>query len=261
MNKFCKNCGGNLEEDDFFCPFCGVQNDNESSHNNDSFEDEVDNKETKNISSTFKKFDIFSKEKIIEKSIKTQKENFKNMRDDVSYLLPDAAEKLNASLDDCYLTFKTSKKLLIDSGRNKFHHHDKVIILMSILDDKISYVVLARLHQLSNKIKSISLEEVVYSLHFDKISGISYTKAGLDLTMVGGEIITLRATDLFENSITKELNDKFNKYNDNKNNMSNDSNHQPINKADTLMKYKELYDAGLLTREEFDKLKDEVINN
>ena len=129
---------------------------------------------------------------------------------------------------------------------------------MSIFDDKLSYVVLARLHQLSNKIKSISLEEEVYSLHFDKLSGISYSKAGLDLTMVGGEITTLRATDLFGNNITKELNDKFNKYNER--NTSNTPTSQPINKADTLIKYKELLDSGVLTQEEFDKLKDELIN-
>lgn len=262
MNKFCKSCGGEIEDDDFFCPFCGVQIDKESFSNNDSFEDDVNrDKQTDNDSSMFNKFNIFSKEKIIEKGSKIRKEKFNNLRDDVSYLLPEAAEKLNVSLDDCYLTFKTSKKLLLDSGRNKLHHHDKNIILMSIFDDKISYVVLARLHQFNNNIKILSLEEEIYSLHFDKISGITYTQMGLDITMVGGEIITLRATDLFENSITNELNEKFNKYNDNKNTESNVSNPQSVNKADTLMKYKELLDAGLLTREEFDKLKDEVINS
>lgn len=186
---------------------------------------------------------------------------FNNMRDEVSHLLPEAAQMLNVPLDECYLTFKTSRKNLIDAGKVKFHHHDKVIILMSIFDDKLSYVVMARLHQFNNNIKEMGLEEEVYSLYFDKISGISYTKMGLDLTMIGGENITLRATDLFGNKITKELTDKYNIYNENKNNISDTSNSQPINKADTLIKYKELLDAGALTQEEFDKLKEEVINS
>ena len=139
-------------------------------------------------------------------------------------------------------------------------HHDKIVILMSIFDDKISYVVLGRLKTFNIKLKNISLEDEVYSLHFDKLSGISYSKAGLDLTMVGGEITTLRATDLYGNSITKELNDKFNNYNKRNTSTPNTPTSQPINKADTLIKYKELLDTGVLTQEEFDKLKDELIN-
>ena len=104
---------------------------------------------------------------------------------------------------------------------------------MTIFDDKLSYVVLDCLAKLGVRLESISLEEEVYLLHFDKISGISYSKAGLDLTMVGGQIITLRATDLFGNSITMELNDKFNNYNEAK--TSNTPTSQTINKADTLI--------------------------
>ena len=267
---FCEKCGKENDEGDKFCCYCGTklnEQTTDDSPNNDSIDDLIDKginmakKQTESAQSMFSNLNIFSKEKLIEKGIKMREDNFNNMRDDVSYLLPEAAKKLNVSLDDCYLTFKISKKQLLDTGRNKLHHADKIIVLMSIFDDKLSYVVLARLHQFSNTIKEISLEEEIYSLHFDKISGISYSKMGLDLTMVGGELITLRATDLFGNSITKELNDKYNNYNDNKKNISNDSNSQVINKADILIKYKELLDAGALTQEEFDMLKKEIINS
>lgn len=248
MSKFCESCGQELSDGDRFCFACGHK-----------VQESFSNKLNNNVSKDNIKERLFNKERLFKRDNKNLEDRFDSIRDDVSHLIPGAAQKLNVSPNDCYLTFKIAKHERGQFRGTKWQHHDKIVILMTIFDDKVSYVVLGRLTNFTIELKSISLEEEVYSLYFNKISGISYSKAGLDLTMIGGETITLRATDLFGNSINKELNDKFNNYNEK--NISNAPNSQVINKADTLIKYKELLDAGVLTQEEFDKLKDELINS
>ena len=78
--------------------------------------------------------------------------------------------------------------------------------------------------------------------------------------MHGDNIIRIRAEDYFGKRFLNELLKKYNKFNsgssDNENNTSNDN----TSNADELLKYAELYKQGILTEEEFELIKKDLLN-
>ena len=89
MVRFCGSCGEKLSDEDKFCFACG-------SKVQESFSNQSN--------------DVGGlKGKLLNRGQKKLKERFDGMRDDVSHLIPVAAQKLNASPNDCYLTVKSTK--------------------------------------------------------------------------------------------------------------------------------------------------------
>ena len=130
---------------------------------------------------------------------------------------------------------------------------------MNIGDEKISYVIIGNFNILS-RIKNISVGETVHSIHYSKISSIIENKrGGIEICIPHAGDIELNSVKIFNREFLQELIDKYYNYNSN-NDLIEENTINPITKADTLIKYKELLDEGALTQEEFDKLKNELIN-
>ena len=91
-------------------------------------------------------------------------------------------------------------------------------------------------------------------IDYDK-PGIFHITSNLAITMISGERIVLRNVD--ENWYD-EINQKWIDYHNNQNkgkSVTQDSTYEKI------VKYAELYEKGLLTREEFDELKSQLISH
>ena len=126
---------------------------------------------------------------------------------------------------------------------------------MTIRDDMISYIKFGRA---GFKVHFFNSDDV-FSIPFKNVTSITKNKhMQIELNMMGDQPIKIFYVDYFNKKILDELLEKYNAY-------SSGSQStvvaEPVNKADTLIKYKELLDQGVLTEEEFQKLKDELINS
>ena len=264
MSKFCVECGTELNDEDMFCFSCGTKFGeskpvNGSTNSGDSLGGLIDKgigaakKQTDSASSLFGGFK--KKLNLPEKGREKAMEDRKELQAKISEILPGCAEKLGVSPEECYATILiiTRESFQIRGTKHRSEHRNAVI--MTIRDDMISYIKFGRA---GFKVHFFNSDDV-FSIPFKNVTSITKNKhMQIELNMMGDQPIKIFYVDYFNKKILDELLEKYNAY-------SSGSQStvvaEPVNKADTLIKYKELLDQGVLTEEEFQKLKDELINS
>ncbi|MDO4282344.1 MAG: SHOCT domain-containing protein [Clostridia bacterium] len=104
---------------------------------------------------------------------------------------------------------------------------------------------------ISSKIDEIQI------LQIDSIkTEISFTKSYVEIIVKGREFIINNLVDKqnFVNVVNEQLNQKSNSFN-----ASNIVNNNSNDETDKILKYKNLLDQGIITQEEFDKKKKELL--
>lgn len=149
----------------------------------------------------------------------------------------------------------TRESFQIRGTKRRSQHRNAVI--MTIRDDMISYIKFGRAGVNIHFFNS----DDVFSIPFRNVTSITKNKhMQIELNMMGDQPIKIFSVDYFNKKILDELLEKYNAYSSSSSTSQSNVVAEPINKADTLIKYKELLDQGVITQEEFQKLKDEIIN-
>ena len=99
----------------------------------------------------------------------------------------------------------------------------------------------------------------ILSISFKNISSISNKRIGyIELEMNGDNSFAIETKDLFDKQISNDLLGKYNNFIA-KSTVSENSSSESTNNVDELLKYAELYKQGLLTEEEFEAKKKELL--
>lgn len=268
MSKFCAECGTELNDEDIFCFNCGTKFGESKSTNGKNNSDSIGNLIDKGIDAAKNPGDSASslfgglKKKIDlqERGREKAKADNQEIRQKISEFLPEYAKKLNVSPNECYSTTAILTSEGAQIRGTKHRSQDRWYIILTIRDDMISYIRCGRV-SLTNKPTYFKSDDI-YSIPFKNVTSINKNRnMQIELNMMGGQPIKLFLTDyLNRRNIMEELLEKYNAYSSGSNNSPNVSPVQTIDKADTLLKYKDLLDQGIITQEEFQKLKDELIN-
>ena len=97
----------------------------------------------------------------------------------------------------------------------------------------------------------------ISSIDFDK-SGVFHVTNSVKIIMRGGEFITLIHVNQLKYNL---INRKWKKYKENKDNVKNSNLDESQSLADELIKYSELYEKGFISEDEFNTLKQKLINS
>lgn len=125
------------------------------------------------------------------------------------------------------------------------------------LNNNISYIPFA--HIVRDNIRYFESTDIL-SISFKNISSISNKRIGyIELEMNGADSFAIETKDLFGKQINNELLEKYNNFISSLNEAENNSPSQSTTNADELLKYAELYKEGLLTKEEFEAKKKELL--
>lgn len=182
-----------------------------------------------------------------------EKENIE-VREKISPLLPEYARVLNTTPNKLYVTYMFDT-LRIFGGKYDTEFTRKGIVMI-IEDTKISYIVFGYV------INGVTLFDT-YDIHiipFKHISSISpNSELYVELKMTGDNSINIRTEDYFGKKFLSELLEKYNKFITNLATVENNSSSESTNNADELLKYAELYKQDLLSEEEFEAKKKELL--
>ena len=128
---------------------------------------------------------------------------------------------------------------------------------MIIEDTKISYIVFGRF------VNGVTLFDAydVHIISFNHISSISpNSELYVELKMTGDNSISIRTEDYFGKKFLSELLEKYNNFITNSTAVENNSSSQSTSNADELLKYAELYKQGIISEEEFELIKKDLLN-
>lgn len=267
MSKYCLECGQELNDEDAFCFNCGTKFGeskpvNGSTNGGDSLGGLIDKgigaakKQTDSASSLFGGFK--KKLNLPEKGREKAMEDRKELQSKISDILPGCAEKLGVAPEECYATVLIITRESFQIRGTKRRSENRYAVIMTIRDDMISYIKFGRA---GFKVHFFNSDDI-FSIPFRNVTSITKNKYGeAELNMMGDQPIKLLSMDYFHKNIMEELLEKYNAFSAGSVVPQNAPANEPVNKADTLIKYKELLDQGVLTEEEFQKLKDELINS
>ena len=191
---------------------------------------------------------------IVNKGNKILEEEKREIHEKIPPLLPEYAEILGVKPDECYVTYITGSFLFRGT---KHRGRTQEGVVMAIHDNRISYISFQYRY---GKFKNIlENNDDVNVISFKNISSISDSPRLIKLNMVGGGEINIKPIDYFDKEIGKELHEKYNNFISNSTVSETNKSQEVTNKADELLKYAELYKQGLLTEEEFEAKKKELL--
>ena len=224
--------------------------------NNFTQNNRKDNNEKKQKKGIGKKIMDFNLGKtVLDKGHELVEEEKREVREKISPLLPEYAKVLNTTPDKLYVT-SISESFRFRGGKYNSFAGKRDGIVMNIEDTQISYIIFGRI---LDKVTFFDTMDI-YSFSFKNIVSIHDNVLNIDLKMHGDNTIRIRAEDYFGKRFLNELLKKYNEFNsgslDNKNNTSNDN----TSNADELLKYAELYKQGILSEEEFELIKKDLLN-
>ena len=147
---------------------------------------------------------------------------------------------LNTTPDNLYVTY------IVDTYMFRGTKHtsmDENLVVMSIEDTKISYIVFGRI--VGNR-RTFFDTANIYSISFKNITSITDKVANIELKMSGDNSINIMSIDYFGKKFLSELLEKYNSFNNGSDVTDNNVSHNDTSNADELLKYAELYKQGLL---------------
>ena len=191
---------------------------------------------------------------IMDKGKELVEEEKREILEKISPLLPEYAKMLNTTPDKLYVTSLASNYQFRGTKYDTTLRRDGVV--MTIEDSQISYITFGMIVG-----KNITFFDTMdtYSIAFKNITSITDNFLNIELKMVGDNSINIRAKDYFGKRFLTELVGKYNQFNSGSSVTENNTTNKDTSKADELLKYAELYKQGLLSEEEFEAKKKELL--
>lgn len=228
------------------------ENINASSNvNHDNKKDNNKKKEKKSIGRKIMDFNLGRT--IMDKGLESLEEEKREVREKISPLLPEYAKMLNTTPDKLYVTY-IADTYIFRGTKHTSMNRDGVV--MYIGNTMISYIVFGKI--IGFNITFYDTADI-YSISFKNIISITDKKMNIELKMTGDSSINILYEDYFGKRFLNELLEKYNKFNMGSNVTENNTSHNETSNADELLKYAELYKQGLLTEEEFEAKKKELL--
>ena len=222
--------------------------------NNVSQDNKKDNnkkKEKKGIGRKIMDFNLGKS--IADKGKAIVEEEKREVIEKISPLLPEYAKMLNTTPDNLYVTYTADTYMFRGTKHTSM---DKNGVVMSIEDTKISYIVFGKI--VGNRRTFFDTVDI-YSISFKNITSISDKVLNIELKMSGDNSINIMSEDYFGKRFLSELLEKYNNFNNDSEVTDNNASHNDTSNADELLKYAELYKQGLLSEEEFEAKKKELL--
>lgn len=227
---------------------------NINASNNVSQDNKKDNnkkKEKKGIGRKIMDFNLGKS--IMDKGKAIVEEEKREVIEKISPLLPEYAKMLNTTPDKLYVTYTADTYMFRGTKHTSM---DKNGVVMSIEDTKISYIVFGKI--VGNRRTFFDTVDI-YSISFKNITSISDKVLNIELKMSGDNSINIMSEDYFGKRFLSELLEKYNNFNNDSDVTDNDASNNDTSNADELLKYAELYKQGLLSEEEFEAKKKELL--
>ena len=193
--------------------------------------------------------------KLAEKNDEMVNEQNREIIEKIPPLLPEYAKMLNTTSDNLYVA--SVRVYGYRRGtKNSYTQFDRQIFIMTLNNNNIAYIPFA--HIVRDNIRYFESRDIL-SISFKNISSISNKRIGyIELEMNGDNSFAIETKDLFDKQISNDLLGKYNNFIA-KSTVSENSSSESTNNVDELLKYAELYKQGLLTEEEFEAKKKELL--
>lgn len=190
---------------------------------------------------------------IMDKGKVMLEEEKRDVIEKISPLLPEYAKMLNTTPDNLYVTYLADTYMFRGTKHTSW---DKNLVVMSIEDTKISYIVFGKF--VGNRRTFFDTADI-YSISFKNITSITDKVLNIELKMSGDNSINIRSEDYFGKKFLSELLEKYNNFNNGSDVTDNNASHNDTSNTDELLKYADLYKQGLLSEEEFEAKKKELL--
>lgn len=194
--------------------------------------------------------------KLAEKNDEMVEEQNMEIKEKILSLIPKLVEMLNTTQDNLYVA-SVRVYGYVRGTKNSYMQFGRQIFIMTLNNNNISYIPFADI--VRDNIRYFESWDIL-SISFKNISSISNKRIGyIELEMNGSDSFAIETKDLFGKQINNELLEKYNNFISSSNVAENNSSSQSTTSADELLKYAELYKQGLLTKEEFEAKKKELL--
>lgn len=190
---------------------------------------------------------------IMDKGKVMLEEEKRDVIEKISPLLPEYAKMLNTTPDNLYVTYLADTYMFRGTKHTSWN---KNLVVMSIEDTKISYIVFGKF--VGNRRTFFDTADI-YSISFKNITSITDKVLNIELKMSGDNSINIRSEDYFGKKFLSELLEKYNNFNNGSDVTDNNASHNDTSNTDELLKYADLYKQGLLSEEEFEAKKKELL--
>lgn len=195
--------------------------------------------------------------KLAEKNDEMVAEQNREIREKVQPLLPEYAKILNTSSDNLYVA-SVRVYSYVKGTKSSYTQFGRQIFIMTLNNDNIAYIPFADI--VRDNIRYFESRDML-SISFKNISSISNKRIGyIELEMNGDNSFAIETKDLFGKQINNGFLEKYNNFIASSTITENNSSSESTSNADELLKYAELYKQGLLSEEEFEAKKKELLS-